>query len=66
MLHRFSRWQIDDICLYFTKNLELTFCALCLIGDNLHEISNLFAEKKKEEKYLKMLSAENFTQHSKP
>ena len=34
------------------------------IGDNLHEMSNLFSEKNKK-KYFSMLSAENFTQNAK-
>ena len=34
------------------------------LGDNLHEVLNPISRKNKK-KYLKMLSAENFTQHAK-
>ena len=48
------------IFLFFPENRIWYF-----IGDNLHEMSKIIFWKKKKEKYLKMSSAENFTQTDK-
>ena len=60
-----SRREIDDILLIFTKIIRLWyFIQIVCLEDDLHEISKpVFWEK--QEKYLKMSSAENFTQSAK-
>ena len=61
VIGKFSRWQTDDIVIIFLRK-QVVFQANC--WDNLHEMSNpVFWQK--EEKYFKILSAENFTQHAK-
>ena len=50
--------------LFFPVNRIWHFMQIVSWGDNLHEMSNpVFWEK--QEKYFKMLSAENFTQSAK-
>ena len=58
---KFSRGQIDHILSYFSQENRIwQFLQIDFLEDNLHEMSNAILW----EKYFKMLSGENFTQHA--
>ena len=43
---KFSRWQTDEIFLFFLENRIRHFMQIVSLGDNLHEVSNpIFLEK---------------------
>ena len=77
-MDKFSRWQTDDIFLFFQRKQNLPVHANCLPenriwyfmqtvsqGDSLHDVDSCFLGENKKSINFKMLSAEIFTQHAK-